>query len=168
MKQLILLRHAKSSWDESSLSDFDRPLAARGEHDAPRMAERLAARGAVPTLLLASPAARALRTAELVAEVLRVPPANIHTHADLYLASPRTLLTVVAAQTSAHSRMLLVAHNPGLTELVNELLPALGLDNLPTAGIVAIDGAARDWALFARAEHRLAFYDYPKNPERIT
>jgi phosphohistidine phosphatase len=166
LRRLILLRHAKSSWDDSSLPDFDRPLAERGERDAPFMAKRLAARAPLPTLLVSSPALRALRTAELAAPSLGIAAADIRTHADLYLASPRALLAIVAALPQQHTCVLLVAHNPGLTELANELLPALELDNLPTAGAVAIDTDADDWPAFARAERRLGFYDFPKNRGR--
>lgn len=168
MRRLILLRHAKSSWDDESLPDFDRPLAARGERDAPRIAQRLSEHAPLPTLLLASPAARALRTAELVAPQLGIASDRVRTHPDLYLAAPRTLLAVVAELARDEPCILLVAHNPGLTELANELLPSLELGNLPTAGVVAIDAETDDWPLFARAERRLAFYDFPKNTGAVS
>lgn len=168
MRRLILLRHAKSSWDDESLPDFDRPLSERGERDAPRMAKRLAERAPLPTLLITSPAERARRTAELVAPELGIEAADVHQHPDLYLAAPRTLLAVMDALAQAQPCVLLVAHNPGLTELANELLPALALDNLPTAGVVAIDADTDDWREFARAERRLAFYDYPKSRDAFS
>jgi phosphohistidine phosphatase len=168
MRQLILLRHAKSSWADSGLDDFDRALADRGKRDAPRMAARLAARGAVPQVLLASPAKRALHTAEIVARGLGLDPEQVRTDEALYLASPRTMLRVIGEQDDGCARLLVVAHNPGLTELVNELLPDLGLDNLPTAGVVGIDSPAKRWADFARGRGRLAFYDFPKNPQPVS
>lgn len=168
MKHLILLRHAKSSWKNSTLDDADRPLAERGERDAPRMGERLEARGARPTLLLTSPARRALRTAEIVGRALGLGQERTRTVPELYLASPDEMRGVVAAQDDAHDCLLLVGHNPGLTELVNELLPGLALDNLPTAGVVGIDLAASTWSAAARMRGRLSYLDYPKNPAHVT
>ena len=98
MRQLILLRHAKSSWADSGLDDFDRPLADRGKRDAPRMATRLAARGVVPEVLLASPAKRALHTAEIVARDLSLRLEQLRTDEALYLASPATILRVIGEQ----------------------------------------------------------------------
>ena len=164
MKHLILFRHAKSSWDDD-VDDVDRPLAPRGERDAPKMGNRLEARHARPALILASHAARAQQTAALVARALGIGPKRIKTDRALYLASPDEILAVVARQDDAHSCVLLIGHNPGLTELVNRLLPELALDNLPTSGVVAIDLATERWKEAGRADARLAYYDYPKNPE---
>ena len=164
MKQLILFRHAKSSWDDA-LDDVDRPLAARGERDAPRMGKRLKARHARPALILTSHAARARRTAELIARALGAGPELLRIDKALYLASPDALLGVVAKQNDARACVLLVGHNPGLTELVNRLLPDLALDNLPTSGVVAIDLAATRWQDAGTAATKLPYYDYPKNPE---
>jgi phosphohistidine phosphatase len=168
MRQLILLRHAKSSWADSGLDDFHRPLADRGKRDAPRMAARLAARGVVPQVLLASPANRALHTAEIVAHDLGLRLEQLRTDEALYLASPPTILRVIGEQDGRCASLLVVAHNPGLTELVNELLPDLGLDNLPTAGVVAIDSAAKRWRDVASSRCRLAFFDFPKNPQPVS
>ena len=164
MKHLILLRHAKSDWKDPALVDADRPLAERGEQDAPRMGGRLKLHGAHPTLLLTSPARRALRTAELVGRALGLDRQHTRTVAELYLATPHEILSVVAAQDDAHDSMLLVGHNPGLTDLVNELLPGLGLDNLPTTGVAGIDLEAPTWSAATRMRGRLAYLDYPKNP----
>jgi len=164
VKQLILFRHAKSSWDDD-VDDVDRPLAPRGERDAPRMGQRLKARHARPTVILASHAARAQRTAKLVARALGLAPKQIDTDKALYLASPDEILRVVAGQEDAHSCLLLVGHNPGLTALVNRLLPDLALDNLPTSGVVAVDLATTRWRGTSSADAKLAYYDYPKNPE---
>jgi phosphohistidine phosphatase len=167
VKQLILLRHAKSSWQNGALGDVDRPLSDRGERDAPRMGKRLLARQAKPGLLLASQATRAQRTAKLVARALGLRADLIKTEESLYLAEPAAVLAVVATQDDAHSCLLVVGHNPGLTDLANELLPELALDNLPTAGVVAVDFAAARWHDLAAAPAKLAYYDYPKNPELL-
>ena len=163
MKRLILMRHAKSSWDDERLPDRERPLSARGERDAPRMAERLAAHGEQPTLFLSSPARRALRTAELVAAVLKPPPGALHVEPRLYLAAPAEILGVVREQDDTHASLIVFGHNPGFTELPNALLPQLGLDNLPTAGVVALDCAVTSWRGVSAATARLSYVDYPKN-----
>jgi phosphohistidine phosphatase len=166
VKQLILFRHAKSSWDDD-VTDVDRPLAGRGERDAPRMGKRLDARHARPGLILTSHAARAQRTAELVAKPLGIKRREVRVERALYLASPDEILAVVASQDDSVSCVLLVGHNPGLTELVNKLLPDLALDNLPTSGVVAIDLSTTSWRNVSTARAKLAYYDYPKNPELI-
>jgi phosphohistidine phosphatase len=165
VKQLILLRHAKSSWKTDALDDIDRPLSERGNRDAPRMGMRLLARRARPALVLASPATRAQRTAKLVTRALGHRAELIKTEEALYLATPASVLAVVAGQDDAHDCLLVVGHNPGLTDLANRLLPDLELDNLPTAGVVAIDLATTSWKDVGEAPARLAYYDYPKNPE---
>ena len=166
MKQLILFRHAKSSWDDD-VADVDRPIAGRGKRDAPRMGRRLKARHARVELIVTSHAARARRTAELVAKALGIDRKEIVVERALYLASPDDVLGVVAAQDDSLTCMLLVGHNPGLTELVNRLLPDLALDNLPTSGAVAIDLSTNTWRNAATAGAKLAYYDYPKNPELV-
>ena len=164
MKRLILFRHAKSSW-EDDVGDVDRQLAGRGERDAPRMGKRLKARHAHPDLIVTSHAARAQRTADLVAKALGIKRKEIRTEPALYLASPDDILGVVAAQDASLSCVLVVGHNPGLTELVNRLLPDLALDNLPTSGAVAIDLSTTTWRDASTAGAKLAYCDYPKNPE---
>jgi phosphohistidine phosphatase len=166
VKQLILFRHAKSSWSDSSQPDIERPLSERGERDAPRMGGRLRARQARPELLLTSPAIRAARTAHLLARSMGYSRELIRSQESLYLATPDEILDVIAAQDNDVDCLLVIGHNPGLTELTNRLLPDLALDNLPTSGAVAIVcGAASVWAAFRTAACRLSYYDYPKNPE---
>jgi len=166
VKQLILFRHAKSSWDDD-VADVDRPLAGRGERDAPRMGKRLDARHARPDLIIASHATRAQSTAELVAKALGIKRKEIKIENALYLASPDDILGVVRGLDDSLSCVLVVGHNPGLTELVNRLLPELALDNLPTSGAVAIELSTTTWRNAATAGAKLAYYDYPKNPELV-
>jgi phosphohistidine phosphatase len=83
----------------------------------------------------------------------------------LYLAAPAAILAAVAAQSDAHESMIVFGHNPGFTELANELLPSLELDNLPTAGIVTIDCAISRWRDVRPESACLVYVDYPKNRE---
>jgi phosphohistidine phosphatase len=164
MKRLLLLRHAKAVPAEEQLADIARPLAERGERDARRIGERLRQLEQPPARILTSPAARALRTAELVAAELAYPREAIVSERRLYLAEPATLLTVIAGQERHVDSLLVVGHNPGLSELVHELLPRFDVDDLPTCAIVVLDYArGTDWAQIETATARLAYYDYPKN-----
>lgn len=164
MKRLLLLRHAKSSWNDEGALDFARTLAPRGESDAPEMGNRLRGRDMTVDLVLASPAARAKRTATLVAAALGYAEERIALAPDLYLASPAALLRTIGQQPDSAATLLVVGHNPGLTELANLLVAELNLDNLPTAGVVAIDCDTQHWASVGTAPRSLAFYDFPKNP----
>ena len=167
MRSLTLLRHAKSSWQDRDLADHERPLAERGRRDAPRMGERIAARGGRPALILTSSAKRALETAQIVARVLE-PPRALGIEPALYLADPGTILDVIAGTDDSVTTLLVVGHNPGLTELVNRLLPDLRLDNLPTAGVVSMTSTAPTWRDVGARNTTLAFYDFPKNPAPLT
>ncbi len=162
MKRLTLLRHAKSSWDDVRLDDHDRPLSKRGLRDAPRMGERLARHGLEPDLLLTSSARRARQTAELIEPAFRHARAQLVIEPAIYLASPGDLLAMLAAVDDAIDELILIGHNPGLTVLANMLLPELALDNLPTAGAVAVDCDTPGWSTIDSAAFRLRFHDYPK------
>jgi phosphohistidine phosphatase len=165
VRRLLLLRHAKAVPATDPLTDSARPLAERGLRDARRIGERLRRHGAYPNLVLSSPATRALQTAELVAAALDYARADIALERRLYLAEPATLLAVIAAQSAAAETLLVVGHNPGLTDLAHRLLPALDVDDLPTCAVVGIEyGAADGWAEIAAAAPALAYYDFPKNP----
>lgn len=164
MKRLLLLRHAKSSWDEPDLPDRDRPLAKRGKRDAPWIAQRLRKHLRAPELIIASAARRALATARLVAQELGTPAGAIAVAPELYLAAPAEILAVAARQADERAGVMLVGHNPGMTELANRLLPELALDNIPTAGLLAVDFRVADWASVPTTRAAFVYYDWPKNP----
>jgi phosphohistidine phosphatase len=162
LKILILVRHAKSSWKDASLADRDRPLNKRGKRDAPEMGRRLAARGAAPDLIVSSPAARALATARIIAEAVGYPVDAIREDERLYLASPAELLEAIRDLDDGYDRVFLFGHNPGLTELVNELSePAV--DNVPTCGLVELRLAAERWADVSPDTVRRVSFDTPKS-----
>ena len=161
MKTLTLARHAKSSWDDSSLPDRERPLNRRGEHDAPEMGRRIAGHGIRPSLIIASPALRAWETARIIAREINYPIEFLQRENRLYLASLDTLLDTVVAQDEGFNNLMLVGHNPGLTEFANFLVPGI-CDNLPTAGIFSVELETDDWSLYTRPATKLAVYDYPK------
>jgi phosphohistidine phosphatase len=167
MKRLALLRHAKAKPPTFAVADLERPLTERGEKDAPLMGKRLRIRKSRPALILTSPAQRALATARLVADALGYPREFLQREPALYMAKPEEILTVLAEQDDAFFEIMIVGHNPGLTDLVNRLLPELRLDSLPTAGVVIIDSLADRWIDVANAAAELAHFDHPRNPELL-
>ena len=164
MRQLVLLRHAKSSWKDHTLADYDRPLNKRGKSDAPVMGERLAARGIEPSLIISSPARRARRTAEAVADALDYPAEEIEFEEDIYEAGVHTLLHLVRCLDDADREVLLVGHNPGLTEL-NNLLTGDYIANNPTCGAVVIGFDLPSWNQASPNSGEQKRFDYPKRLE---
>lgn len=161
MKTLTLLRHAKSSWKDAGLKDHERPLNRRGRRAAPLMADRMKDAGIRPSLVLSSPALRAWTTAEIVAQRLGLPVESVQREDRLYHAAVSGLLEIVAGQDPDVDHVMIVGHNPGLTDFANHLLPGL-TGNIPTCGVVSFELAADDWDLGGDIETTLLVYDYPK------
>ena len=131
------------------------------------MGKRMAARKVRPSLIVTSSATRARRTASLIAEALNYPAEFLQAEKELYLAPPETILELVRGQDDNFSDLMLIGHNPGMTDLVNRLLPSIVLNNLQTSGVVAIDFATKKWSDLTEADAKLAFYDFPKNSELL-
>ncbi|MGB5720050.1 MAG: histidine phosphatase family protein [Woeseiaceae bacterium] len=161
MKILTLVRHAKSSWSDSALSDRMRPLNKRGEHDAPAMGRRIAEHGIRPSLIVTSPANRAWTTAKIIAQEISYPLEFLQREDSLYLASLDEFLDVLVAQDNEFNSMMLVGHNPGMTDFANFLSPGL-TQNLPTAGVVSVEIDQDHWNLYEQPKTRLLVHDYPK------
>ena len=162
MKTLTLVRHAKSSWKDTSLSDRDRPLNKRGERDAPEMGRRIAAAGIRPSLIVSSPAVRAWTTARIIADKIGYPREFLQRDKRLYLASVNGILDVIVGQDTAFNSLMIVGHNPGFTDFANYLVPGL-TNNIPTAGVVSVQLDTDDWSLYDRPGVELLLYDFPKN-----
>lgn len=158
MKVLYICRHAKSSWENSSLSDFERPLNERGLDSAPKMADFIASQPHKPTILIASTANRALHTAKIYAEKLNIP---IQEEQDLYHIDYMELFHFVCALPKKLDSVAIVGHNPGLTNIVNYLSNA-DIYNVSTAGIVAIAFDVDDWSEISGGTGELLWYQYPK------
>jgi phosphohistidine phosphatase len=166
-KRLTLLRHAKSSWENANLADRDRPLNERGERDAPLMARRLRQFGVRPSLVVTSPAARAVQTVRLFAREINYPLEFLQRETALYLATPAEILSVVAQQEDSFSDILLCGHNPGLTELAEQLSNGV-ITNLPTCGAAVFESRLRSWKNAATSDWSLKAFDFPKNPDSAT
>jgi len=163
-KKITLIRHAKSSWKNDALSDHDRPLNRRGKQDAPTIGQRLATRGARPSLILTSPAKRARQTARLIADTIGYPREFIQREKTLYLAAPDQILAVIAEQDNGFNDICVVGHNPGITELASEL-SSIAFDNVPTCGIVELETEVRTWSDLKQTRCELQFFDYPRKAD---
>ena len=151
MKTVYLLRHAKSSWSDPSLSDFDRPLSSRGRKAAPRMGNFMAREGLIPERVLCSAARRALETWEMVSVAVgRTMPVEILR--ELYLASPGALLARIQALPQEESSVLFIGHNPTHEELAMALAGEGEADALaslerkyPTGALAVLDFSVQGW-----------------------
>lgn len=164
---LTLIRHAKSSWDDASMSDFDRPLNDRGQRDAPIMARRLAERGEYPDHFLASSARRARETALVLAQGTGFPESDIRFERNLYLADTQRLLNTIRTLPDPAREVWLVGHNPDLTELAN-LLAGPHTDNLPTCAVFRMAFNSSSWKDIQESAGRRLVYDTPKKPWQAT
>jgi len=159
-RTITLIRHAKSDWGDPALSDFDRPLNERGEHDAPRMGEILNERDVMFDLVLASPAKRAITTARAICNAVGYAEERIEQIRDLYLASAAKIIDIVHAVDGSCKQIAVVCHNPGITSLAN----ALGdrkIDNIPTCGIVMLETES-EWKFLKPKRCKTIDFLYPK------
>jgi phosphohistidine phosphatase len=162
MKSILLVRHAKSSWDSNALTDFERPLNERGNRDAPLMAARLLERKVTIDGWVSSPANRAISTARLFAKVYGAEATNIITVPDLYHAPPSVFFAVIASKFNDDWRTAVIfSHNPGITEFVN-LLGVARVDNMPTCGIFGLHADIERWRDFRDSKKHFWLFDYPK------
>lgn len=162
MKKLLLIRHAKSDWDNPDLKDFDRPLNKRGHRNAPEMAARLLNNEIVPELLVTSPALRALTTAEYFADAFGINRAGIKQEPAIYEASSATLLSIINDLDDQYNFVALFGHNPGLTNLAINLCNC-DVYNIPTCGMVLIHFPFNSWNMISYWTGDQKMYDYPKS-----
>jgi phosphohistidine phosphatase len=162
MKTLYLIRHAKSSWDDITLPDFDRPLNERGKKNAPFMGKVLNTLGIQPDLIVSSNAKRAITTAKKIAEEVGYDKSKIKEEPKIYEASVKTLLQIVNQLDDKHKVVFMFGHNPGFTDFANYLSDA-NLVNIPTCGIARIDFDTKHWAEVSKSTGHLSYFDFPKN-----
>ena len=160
MKTLFLVRHAKSSRDDPSLSDRDRPLDERGKQDGPQMGKRLAKRDVKPDLLLSSPALRALTTAHLIAEEVGYKRKAIVVDDRLYASSADDLLAVIRALDKKLNRVMLFGHNPEFTDLAHRL--SSEIIDMPTSAVVEFNFDTKAWSEVGEVQPVKGLFDYPK------
>lgn len=161
MKQLIIIRHAKSSWDNLSQKDFDRPLNDRGHRDAPNMVKRLLEKNVDIDTFISSPAKRAFTTAEYFAREYHVPEKKIVQIPELYHAPSETFYKTISKTEDAFETIAIFAHNPGITQFVNQLTTTQ-IDNMPTCGIFAVKAEICRWLNFETSNKTFWFFISPK------
>jgi len=164
MKTLIVVRHAKSSWEDPELSDFKRPLNDRGERDAPVMAKRFKEKDIQVNTVISSPAVRAMATCQAFVGKLGFPTDQVQASKELYHAGDEIILNVVRGLKDHGGKndvAMLFGHNPGLTAFVNNLLEE-DLDNIPTTGIVCCKLKIDKWTEATWGCGEMEFFDYPK------
>lgn len=146
MKTIYLLRHAKSSWDDAGIADFDRPLNKRGLKTIPLVAEKIIDSRFEVDLIVSSPALRTRQTATLLKEAARL-NAEIRFDERIYEASPQRLLEVIAAAAADKNSLMIVGHNPGLEGLVKILTGEIWA--MKTAALVVVDLVIEQWSEIA-------------------
>jgi phosphohistidine phosphatase len=161
MRTLLLVRHAKSSRDDASLPDRDRPLNARGEREAAEMAKRWLQRHPRPDLIVSSPAVRALATAQALAEGIDYERKAIVVNDDLYATTADALIAVIEELDDTLERVMLVGHNPEFTELAQRF--SAEIDHMPTCAVASFAFEVDSWSDIAQARPAKTDLDVPKH-----
>ena len=162
-KLLLVIRHAKSSWDIATLNDFERPLNERGKKDAPMMAKRLLDKKIAIDNFVSSPAKRAKKTARLFAEEFERKKEEIILIPELYHASVQVFFEAISNVDDIYKSIAVFSHNPGITSFANELTENNKIDNMPTCSVFAVRCHIENWCDFKTAKKDFWFFDYPKN-----
>jgi len=160
MKNLYLIRHAKSDWSDESKSDFDRGLNKRGKKAILTIAKALKEKKVIPDLILSSSAKRAKLTAKGLAKEIGYSVKIKYIDA-LYMAEPKTMQELIKDVNDKYDTLFIVGHNPETTELSNMLIDDY-IDNVPTLGIVALQLPIYDWKKFKLGKGKMQFFIYPK------
>lgn len=159
MKKLFIIRHAKSSWKDSALDDFDRPLSKRGKSDAPMIGSRLRERNIYPDIIISSPAKRAKTTAEIIAKELKYSK-DILLEDEVYESTLNKLQKIVTKVDDNNSTLFLVGHNTSLNILAWHYVDFS--ENIVTCGVLEIEFDCDRWKDASDKNAKLISYDYPK------
>jgi phosphohistidine phosphatase len=160
-KILLLIRHAKSSWNDPSLSDFERPLNDRGKKDAPEMAKKLSDKKIDFDAFVSSPAKRARQTCKYFAKALDLGKKKIVSEPKLYEAGEENFYEVIEALKNKWDHVAIFSHNPGITAFANSLTETR-IDDMPTCSIFAVKINSDKWKNFKAAKKEFLFFDFPK------
>jgi len=162
MKEIIVVRHAKSDWGNEALKDIDRYLNERGYSDAYSLSAWFKKNSKAPDLILSSTATRALSTALIFARAINQPISKFALEPELYDADTETLLKVLWQQNDEAKSIMLFGHNPGLTNLCNELAEEFYIDNLPTCGMVFFQFGCSKWKELNTKSGKVKEHIFPK------
>ncbi len=161
MKTLYLVRHAKSSWKYPELDDFERPLNKRGNRDAPFMGQVLKKLNVAPTTIISSPALRAAVTARIIAYQIDYPLDQIQYTESAYEFDETALINVIRQVDNMIDSVMLVSHNPGLTQFAN-YIGDYPVGNIPTCGVFCVDLNIKSWEDVSEHCSKLKFFEFPK------
>lgn len=157
-----MIRHAKSSWANPLQSDFERPLNERGKEEAPAMGKLLRKKDIIPDLIISSTARRTRQTAKRIAEEVGYDEDDIKWEEKLYHCIPPVFEEVIFETSDRVKTLFIVAHNPGITEFVNQLSPDFSIDNMPTCGVVVAELEANEWNNFLIAKRKVILFEHPE------
>jgi phosphohistidine phosphatase len=162
-RSVTLIRHAKSSWSNPQLIDFERPLNNRGRKDAPRVGRYLANAGIDFDRVLCSEAARARETLRGLRTMVELDDHNIEYHEDLYLSSSATIRMIIAERAAGKSDIAVIAHNPGLENLAREL-SGCTIERMPTSCVVRLSFDTDDssWDQVLQRTGKVELYLLPR------
>lgn len=161
MKHLVLVRHAHAHGLEPGLEDFERRLDRRGRHEAEAMAERARDLGLTPDHLISSPADRAIATAREFAKALDFPLPRIRHDDRVYLAEPEQLVAILRSVPAGARRVMLVGHNPGISQLAR-WLTGEDVGDLPTAALYAASAELVRWADLRAGAFERTHFEHPR------
>ena len=162
MKTLLLIRHAKSAWDDPSLSDFDRTLTDHGKADARRMAKRLEEKSLKIDSFVSSSAKRARKTARIFMKELHRDTKDLKLLPSLYEASQKDFYDAVERLDDKYKTVALFSHNPGITDFANAL-KCTPVYDMPTCSVYAVTVKTKHWKDFRSADKKFLFFDFPRN-----
>ena len=161
MKELCLVRHAKSSWKFPKLDDFERPLNKRGRKNAPFMGKMIRRLGFSPDLMITSPASRAAMTARFLAFGINYPLESIQYLASVYESNEMDLMQLIRELDDKFKKVMLIGHNPTLTRLANSI-GNLSISNIPTCGVCCVVLGITLWSGIKSKSGELKYFEYPK------
>lgn len=161
MKTLYLVRHAKSSWDDMSLQDYERPLLDKGKKRTQKVAEFLELKGVKPDLIVSSQAVRAYETAKILARKLNYPKEDIRIDTQLYFSGQQAMENVIFGVDDTVNEVMLVGHNPDMTNFANNFLEDK-VDYLPTSAVVCLKFDTKKWDQVFLCKREVVFVIAPK------
>lgn len=161
MKKVYIIRHAKSSWSDLSLDDFDRPLKKRGKEDIKVISKWLKKRGIKPDIVISSPAKRAKKTLKTLEEILNIDKDVIKFDKGIYEAHVQYLVDMLSKLDDRYGSVFIIGHNPSLNELAEHLSDTI-ITNIPTSGVVAIELDIDKWNEIKNKKGKILFFIYPK------
>jgi len=163
MKELILVRHAKSDWGSEVLKDIDRPLNERGYRDAYFMSEWFLKEKTKPQVIVSSSATRALSTAMIFARTMEADVKKMRITEQIYECHSSDLINYLSSVEDTVDSLMVFCHNPCITEVCNELSDDVFIENVPTCGIVHLRFEMKSWKELGSEKGSLGFFRYPKD-----